>query len=264
MAYSFQSWTLNQVLTSTQQNQVEVNIRDHVHGSGGVGDAFYTMTVAGSATFNGPVKINSLLVTNAARLTGVNTIDTIVSSGLMVTGTASIANYSISKLITTSGANINGFEIMVGSYTSPPKLVNFVRGAPNLLLQLNGALDTILVDSIGSGTVTNAATLSVSSWVSAATIAIECVVTMMITPGSVNTNVDWSPQFTPLTSGNAFTTDKLINYVRLQSGGTHYVTGKVLFSVISGGIINYSYNLNKSEYTKNVYIYAPIKIYEGN
>lgn len=36
MAYAFQTFSLNQVLTSSQMNQVEVNIRDHVHGAGGV------------------------------------------------------------------------------------------------------------------------------------------------------------------------------------------------------------------------------------
>lgn len=35
-AYSFQSFSLNQVLTSAQMNQVEVNIRDHLHGVAGV------------------------------------------------------------------------------------------------------------------------------------------------------------------------------------------------------------------------------------
>lgn len=36
MAYSFQTFTLAQVLTAAQMNQVEVNIRDHVHGTSGV------------------------------------------------------------------------------------------------------------------------------------------------------------------------------------------------------------------------------------
>lgn len=36
MAYSFQTFSVSQVLTATQMNQVEVNIRDHVHGVGGV------------------------------------------------------------------------------------------------------------------------------------------------------------------------------------------------------------------------------------
>lgn len=37
MAYSKQTFTLNQVLTSTQMNQVETNIADHFHGKDGVG-----------------------------------------------------------------------------------------------------------------------------------------------------------------------------------------------------------------------------------
>lgn len=36
MAYSFQVFTLAQVLTAAQMNQVEVNIRDHQHGVDGV------------------------------------------------------------------------------------------------------------------------------------------------------------------------------------------------------------------------------------
>lgn len=35
MAYSFQTFSLNQILTSAQMNQVEVNVRDHVHGRAG-------------------------------------------------------------------------------------------------------------------------------------------------------------------------------------------------------------------------------------
>ena len=36
MAYSFQTFAFNQVLTSAEMNQVEINIRDHVHGQDGV------------------------------------------------------------------------------------------------------------------------------------------------------------------------------------------------------------------------------------
>ena len=45
MAYSFQTFTLSQVLTAAQMNQVEVNIRDHVHGAAGV----VTLSTAGYA-----------------------------------------------------------------------------------------------------------------------------------------------------------------------------------------------------------------------
>lgn len=36
MAYSFQTFTVGQVLMAAQTNQIEVNIRDHVHGVAGV------------------------------------------------------------------------------------------------------------------------------------------------------------------------------------------------------------------------------------
>lgn len=38
MPYVFQTFTLNQILTAAQMNQVEVNIRDHQHGVSGVAD----------------------------------------------------------------------------------------------------------------------------------------------------------------------------------------------------------------------------------
>ena len=41
MAYIFQSWSTAQVLTSAAQSQVEVNIRDHVHGVSGVSSIPY-------------------------------------------------------------------------------------------------------------------------------------------------------------------------------------------------------------------------------
>jgi len=36
MAYTFQTFSLGNVLTAAQLNQIEVNIRDHVHGDDGV------------------------------------------------------------------------------------------------------------------------------------------------------------------------------------------------------------------------------------
>lgn len=44
MAYVFQSWTFQQVLTSVAQSQVEINIRDHVHGAAGVTGSMRTIT----------------------------------------------------------------------------------------------------------------------------------------------------------------------------------------------------------------------------
>ncbi|MBI4185289.1 MAG: hypothetical protein HY521_14955 [Proteobacteria bacterium] len=36
MAYSFQTFGFNQVLTAAEMNQVEANVRDHAHGAAGV------------------------------------------------------------------------------------------------------------------------------------------------------------------------------------------------------------------------------------
>src|SRR3990172_1082360 len=45
MAYIFQTFTINQILTNSQMNQVEVNIRDHQHGiSAGVSTTVGTLT----------------------------------------------------------------------------------------------------------------------------------------------------------------------------------------------------------------------------
>ncbi len=49
MAYSFQTYTVFEVLTSTAMNQEEINIRDHVHGVGGVSSAGHIFS-AGSGT----------------------------------------------------------------------------------------------------------------------------------------------------------------------------------------------------------------------
>ena len=50
MAYSFQIFTLNQILTAAQMNQVEVNIRDHVHGDDGVSGGVATQAEQETAT----------------------------------------------------------------------------------------------------------------------------------------------------------------------------------------------------------------------
>lgn len=48
MAYSFQTFSVNQIFTSSQANQIEVNVRDHAHGAAGVGQ-----TVGAAPTSSG-------------------------------------------------------------------------------------------------------------------------------------------------------------------------------------------------------------------
>lgn len=57
MAYVFQTFVTSQVLTSTQMNQVESNIKDHVHGAAGVTDTFNSINLSGQAILRGVVTI---------------------------------------------------------------------------------------------------------------------------------------------------------------------------------------------------------------
>lgn len=55
MAYSFQSFSVGQVLTAAQMNQTEVNVRDHSHGESGVNAVHGSMTILGSGLAVGSV-----------------------------------------------------------------------------------------------------------------------------------------------------------------------------------------------------------------
>lgn len=49
MAYSFQSFSVGQILTAGQMNQVEVNVRDHQHGNAGVTSTMGSINVTNAA-----------------------------------------------------------------------------------------------------------------------------------------------------------------------------------------------------------------------
>src|SRR5258708_2127112 len=65
-AYSFQTFNVGQVLTATQMNQVEVNIRDHVHGVAGVNTLARFQTFTASGSFTCPLTGNFLVVRKGA------------------------------------------------------------------------------------------------------------------------------------------------------------------------------------------------------
>src|SRR5258708_7278686 len=65
-AYSFQTFNVGQVLTATQMNQVEVNIRDHVHGVAGVNALARFATFAASGSFTCPLTGNFLVIRKGA------------------------------------------------------------------------------------------------------------------------------------------------------------------------------------------------------
>lgn len=60
-AYSFQTFTFQEVLTAAKMNQVEVNIRDHVHGANGVDDLSGNHTLTGQWTFTNSV-VNPVII----------------------------------------------------------------------------------------------------------------------------------------------------------------------------------------------------------
>lgn len=55
MAYSFQTFTVGQVLTGAQCNQIEANIRDHVHGVAGVSMATRIAKITRAALWDRPL-----------------------------------------------------------------------------------------------------------------------------------------------------------------------------------------------------------------
>lgn len=52
MTYSFQTFSVGEVLTSSKMNQIEVNVRDHTHGSGGVNATFVAPVLGTPASGN--------------------------------------------------------------------------------------------------------------------------------------------------------------------------------------------------------------------
>lgn len=64
MAYSFQTFSVAEILAASKMNQIEVNIRDHVHGSASVTGGFYNPTVTNELIVN----TLSGASTNAVRL----------------------------------------------------------------------------------------------------------------------------------------------------------------------------------------------------
>ena len=98
MAYSFQTFSVNQILTSSQMNQVEVNIRDHAHGASSV-----NQTVGAAPTSSGHYAnkgyVDQFLRAQAAYAPGFvfGRIDTSGTSGSILTG----SGFSIGSKIST-------------------------------------------------------------------------------------------------------------------------------------------------------------------
>ena len=109
MAYSFQTFVVFEVLTSTKMNQVEVNIRDHIHGSGGVSAVPGTVTGPFDLSAAGAGQIKFPAAQNASA--DANTLDDYEE------GTWTPVLSSDSGTITTVGA-VSGTYTKIGRLTT--------------------------------------------------------------------------------------------------------------------------------------------------
>lgn len=145
MAYAFQTFGSGQVLTKGQEQQVEDNIRDHVHGQNGVGAAGLNWAV-GSATssFQAVASMSGTLwqvagdftiTTDAPATLGKGWAQTYVNIGsgriVIKPGAGTIDNGNSQFVLTpgcqinafSDGANINLFGQAVGWFTLFRKIV---------------------------------------------------------------------------------------------------------------------------------------------
>lgn len=99
MAYSFQTFSVEEILTSSKMNQVEVNIRDHVHGGSSVGNVG---TTAAADTNNTTLATTAYVIgqaaTQAQQETGTSVLNFVTSgcqhfhpSALKIWGSCGIA-----------------------------------------------------------------------------------------------------------------------------------------------------------------------------
>ena len=67
-AYSFQTFSAGEVLGASKMNQIEVNIRDHVHGSAGVTSTFASIVLSGAIQVGTNLELGHASDTTFARI----------------------------------------------------------------------------------------------------------------------------------------------------------------------------------------------------
>lgn len=125
MAYSFQTFSVNEVLTATKMNQVEVNIRDHVHGSAGV------VSIAAGGLANGAVDTTSRLADSIVTWAKMSTAQQDTSAGsdtdFTFTGGVRTMGWGLGSSgsfvgemngYLSSGGNISGGRLISGGGTT--------------------------------------------------------------------------------------------------------------------------------------------------
>mgnify|MGYP001587930422 CR=1 FL=1 len=111
MAYIFQSWLTAQVLTSAAQSQVEVNIRDHVHGVSGVTSIPYRTLIPAANAYVRDEFIGGVYGKLNGRLTGELGWIPYDIYGVVVQLIPAIAGHPGIASIPT-GANINNYNYL--------------------------------------------------------------------------------------------------------------------------------------------------------
>lgn len=120
MAYSFQTFSIGEVFTAAKANQIEVNVRDHVHGSGGVA----AVTTAGL-----DVAANIASFLGAADYAAMRTLLGTIGLDLVATGTAA----------TSSSIDLGDMDTSSDLYVVVGSLVRTVTDGDDIWLRLYDA-----------------------------------------------------------------------------------------------------------------------------
>lgn len=119
MAYTFQSFAVGEVLTSTKMNQIEINVRDHVHGVSSVVGSGHLLTnaVLTTPTINTTASVGGTWTAAAAwTLPALTLGGTVTVNGQSLSGTFG-SNIQVPNLYAFVGRNVaaNGNAALFGA-----------------------------------------------------------------------------------------------------------------------------------------------------
>jgi hypothetical protein len=154
MAYSFQTFSVNQILTSTEMNQVEINIRDHSHGGAGV-----NQTLGAAPTASGHYA-NAGYVNQHAVYSNFYTPGSTVNSGGSLRGLANLDS-TLGSIVVPSGKSLRllratGWIVTAGgaaSYSAAWEFFNITDSAATTLYSMAAVTASTNASFVLSGTV---------------------------------------------------------------------------------------------------------------
>lgn len=136
MAYSFQTFSVGQVFTAGQANQIEANARDHQHGTAGVNSAFAAVTAT---------SLNALTLTA-------------LTTGFSAAGGTTSKTLTVDETIAISAKAPLASPVFTAQITTP----KVVTASGNLVL-----LPASYIAALGDGTATSIAQLNIDGGVNA-------------------------------------------------------------------------------------------------